>query len=569
MSELKFSQLPYSRPKMDEIHTRFEAIEEVLQNGSSAQEQIDAIKTWNELRLNIMTMGSLAEVHFSLDVANEKNKEEKHFYDENGPTIMEWNTDISRLIIHSSHLDALKKEFGELLFIRLENELMTFSPAIKELLIQESDLNMQYNEITASAKIEVRGTEYNLSSIGKLMISEDREVRKEAVKAQYDFLLLHASEFDNIYHELVQLRDKKAKLLGFKNYIDLRYIEMGRVDYNASDVAKFRQQVIEYIIPIASRLRASQAKRLGLTDGLHSYDEKLQFADGNPIAHGDHDFIVSAATTMYTELSGETKEFFNVMLDRQLMDLDSRNNKSTGGYCTSFPEYGVPFIFANFNKTTHDVEVLTHEAGHAFQAYRSRLHKVPEYQWPTAEACEIHSMAMEFLTWPWMDKFFEDDAEKFKFYHLQGAIIFLPYACAIDHFQHWVYENPNVTPAERLAQWREMEKLYLPWRNNEGIEGAMQGRAWQFQRHVYEGPFYYIDYALAQTCALQYWNWSQEDRAEAFKSYLKICDVGGSVAFLDIVKVGGLKSPFTPGTLEDIVESASAWLSKEHPEYLK
>lgn len=568
MSELKFSELPYVRPDLIAVENEFEAIQEVLQSSDSASEHIDAVKRWNKLRLNLMTMSSLAEVYFSLDVSDEKSKAEKHFFDENGPSLMEWNTDVSRSLISSPHLDVLKKEFGDLMFTRLVNELTTFSPSIKELLIKESDLCMKYNEITASAKIVVNDIEYNLSSIGKLVINEDRGIRKQAVKAQYDFLLANKEQLDSIYNELVQLRNKKAQLLGFDNYVHLRYIEMGRVDYNSSDVEKFRNQVINYVVPIAQKLRTAQAKRLGITDGLRSYDEKLQFPDGNPIAHGDHDFIVASATQMYTELSPETKEFFDVMLDRNLMDLEARNNKSTGGYCTSFPEYGVPFIFANFNKTTHDVEVLTHEAGHAFQAYRSRAHKVPEYQWPTSEACEIHSMGMEFLTWPWMEKFFEEDIEKFKFYHLQGAIVFLPYGCAVDHFQHWVYETPNATPADRLNKWLEMERLYLPWRNNEGIEGAEQGRAWQFQRHIYESPFYYIDYALAQTCALQYWKWSQEDRPEAFKSYLKICDVGGSMPFLDIVKTGELKSPFEPGTLEGIVEYAQDWLQNEHPEYL-
>jgi M3 family oligoendopeptidase len=299
-----------------------------------------------------------------------------------------------------------------------------------------------------------------------------------------------------------------------------------------------------------------------------TYDEKLDFADGNPSIDGEYDFIVGAAAKMYTELSPETNEFFNALNNAGLMDLKSRDNKATGGYCTSFPEYRLPFIFANFNGTTHDVEVLTHEAGHAFQAFRSRNHIVPEYLWPTMEACEIHSMGMEFITWPWMKNFFGDQTEKFKFYHISGAIKFLPYACAVDEFQHWVYSNPEASPSDRCSMWIEMEKKYLPWRDSADIPEAREGRQWQFQKHIYESPFYYIDYALAQTCALQIWKKANEDEEKAFRDYLRICDVGGSQSFLQIVETGNLLSPFLNDTLPDVYGGAMQWLRSNYPQYI-
>lgn len=177
-------------------------------------------------------------------------------------------------------------------------------------------------------------------------------------------------------------------------------------------------------------------------------------------------------------------------------------------------------------------------------------------------------MGMEFLTWPWMNLFFGDQTDKFRFYHLSGAILFLPYGCAVDHFQHWVYANPEATPEERNNQWKELEKIYMPWRDTTGIPAAVDGRQWQFQRHIIESPFYYIDYALAQTCALQYWKSSQSDREKAFQDYLKICDVGGSQSFLQIVKTGNLRSPFDPGCLDDIVDEVYSWLRETFPHYL-
>ncbi|MBU3699848.1 MAG: M3 family oligoendopeptidase [Candidatus Kapabacteria bacterium] len=567
MAQLTFSQLPYQRPDCNDLAARSHELVERIKGANSADEVLSCVESWNSLRINTYTMASLAEVKFTQDVSNEAAKAEKLFFDENGPTITECDNAVSQALLASPFRQAIDDRFGDLFMTRLKNATLTFNPSIKDLMVQESELSTRYNEITASAKIEVDGTTYNLSTIQRLVIDLDAGVRHRAYKAMGDFLLANAEELDAIFDKLVKIRAEKASKLGYSSYTDFRYIEFGRVDYNAADVEKFRDQVREFVVPLAARLRQAQQQRLGLPS-MTTADEKLQFSDGNPVASGDHDWIVDRASKMYSELSPETDQFFQLMLNAELMDLKSRDNKATGGYCTSFSAYGLPFIFANFNRTTHDIEVLTHEAGHAFQAYRSRNLPVPEYFWPTAEACEIHSMGMEFLTWPWMDLFFEDQTEKFKFYHLQGALLFLPYGCAVDHFQHWIYANPNASPRERNQQWREMERMYMPWRNSEGFPAAEQGRVWQFQRHIYEMPFYYIDYALAQTCALQYWKWSELDRAKAFESYLSICDIGGSMPFLGIVKHGALKSPFTEGCLKDIVDYSYSVLRDRHPSYM-
>ncbi len=567
MSQPTFAEIPYRRPDLADLHEQITAVIADLNGATSANDQIAAVNRWNALRFHTATAQSVAEVRYTQNVKDPTWKAEKEFYDEQMPTVMEWNAEVERILVESPHRAQLEQEYGTLFFTRMENSLRVFAPEIKALMVEESKLADEYNEITASARIELDGETFNLSTIGRVAIELDRERRKRAVAAQYAFLGAHKERIDAIYDKLVKLRTQKARQLGFPSYTEFRYVEFGRVDYTAADVERFRQNVVDHVVPLVAKLKAAQAKRLGL-DGVMLYDERLQFADGNPIAEGDKDFIVDAATTMYRELSPETREFFDTMLERELMDLESRDNKATGGYCTSFPDHGVPFIFANFNRTTHDVEVLTHEAGHAFQAYRSRNHRVPEYLWPTAEACEIHSMGMEFLTWPWMDKFFGTQTDKFKFYHLAGALIFLPYGCAVDHFQHWVYANPEATPAERNAQWKAMEELYLPWRNAAGIPEAEEGRQWQFQRHIIESPFYYIDYALAQTCALQYWQKSLVDRNAAFAEYLRICDIGGSQPFLQIVQSGGLISPFEPSCLDTITDVAYQWLDEHYPTYL-
>ncbi|MGB1216794.1 MAG: M3 family metallopeptidase, partial [Saprospiraceae bacterium] len=212
------------------------------------------------------------------------------------------------------------------------------------------------------------------------------------------------------------------------------------------------------------------------------------------------------------------------------------------------------------NGTSHDIDVLTHEAGHAFQVYESRNMEVMEYHWPTYEACEIHSMSMEFFTWPWMKLFFEEDAEKYYFAHLAGSLLFLPYGVAVDEFQHVVYENPDMTIAERNQAWRDIEKKYLPHRKYVDNDFLEKGGFWQQQGHIFQTPFYYIDYTLAQVCAFQFWKRDREDHKDAWADYVKLCQVGGSQSFLDLVEYANLRSPFEDGCVKDVIDVIQEYL---------
>ena len=334
---------------------------------------------------------------------------------------------------------------------------------------------------------------------------------------------------------------------------------MQRIDYDAEMVENFRKQVRETIVPLATKLHERQRMRLGL-DSFKFYDEFYEFKTGNATPKGSPEWIIENGKKMYSELSDETKEFFQFMLDRNLMDLEAKKGKEVGGYCTYIADYESPFIFANFNGTSDDIDVLTHEAGHAFQTYLSRHLKVPEYEFPTSEAAEIHSMSMEFFTWPWMELFFQEDTEKYKFTHLAAGITFIPYGVLVDEFQHRVYENPDWTPEERKRAWRELEKVYLPHRDYDGIEFFESGGLWQRQLHLFDEPFYYIDYTLAQICAYQFWKRDEENHEEAWNDYVKLCKLGGSRSFLELLDAANLRSPFAEGTVKSVVSSVEKWL---------
>ena len=563
---MKLSEIPYERPDLEQLQTKYKSLQIRFTEAKHSTDQISVLEEWNDLRIDLATLSNLVYIRFSQNITDEWAKTEKDFFDQNGPTIHEWNIQLIKEIVKSPFVEDIKKQWGELFVEKLEMSLQTFIPEIKDELIEESKLTQRYAEIFASAKIEFDGETYNLSSLEPKVLSTDRSTRKRAQQTRLGFIGSHAEELDSLYQDLVKTRTSAAKKLGFNTYTELAYKELGRTEYNPEMIAGFRDQISRVVVPLVHEFKKDQSSRLGL-DTLMFFDEGLLFADGNPNPQGEPDWIVDQASVMYKELSPITDTFFSMMRENEILDLVTRPNKSVGGYCSSFPKYGIPFIFSNFNGTTHDVEVLTHEAGHALQNYLSSKHKPLEYRWPSYEAAEIHSMSMEYITWPWMKNFFGDQTNKFKYAHLVKSIQFLPYACAVDEFQHWVYDNPNAQPKDRLEFWKTMEKKYLPWRTYEDMPEGSEGRVWQFQSHIYRTPFYYIDYALAQICALQFWVKSRENKEEAMKDYLHICEIGGSKTFLDIVKSGNLQSPFASNTIQDIIQVAREWITEHTPQF--
>ena len=274
--------------------------------------------------------------------------------------------------------------------------------------------------------------------------------------------------------------------------------------------------------------------------------------------------MMERASEMFADLGRDFQQFFETMRNSELLDLRSRENKAGGGFCISLDRYGMPFIYANFNGTKDDVVVFTHECGHAFQTWACRPQPVSDYHFPTYEAAEIHSMSLEMLTLDEMDRFFEGDAERFKMAHLEGSILFIPYGTLVDHFQHWVYQNPASSSEDRAAKWLELEKVYLPHRNYADTPYYSSGRIWQRQRHIYCDPLYYIDYCLALTCALQFWEQSQDDRAGAMQRYRELCRKGGSESFLDLVAGAGLVSPFSEDALPSVCAAISEAIGMEN-----
>nr|WP_274388438.1 M3 family oligoendopeptidase [Brevibacillus agri] len=545
---------------MTDVEERFTSLLKAFQQAASFEEQDQVMGKLNELRQEVESAREVAQIRHTINTEDPFYKEEQDYWDEAGPVYQGIVSRYYAAIVHSPYRSQLEQKWGAQLFRIAETTLTTFSPEVVADLQEENRLASQYIALMASAKIMFEGEERTLPQLLPFQTSTDRKMRKKANEAKYDFLRQHTEKLDSIYDSLVKVRTRIAKKLGFNSFVELAYARLNRTDYDADMVARFRRQVEEQIVPVATKLVERQRERIGV-DTMKYYDLAFDFATGNPTPKGSPDWIVENGRKMYAQLSPETDEFFSFMLENECLDLLSKKGKATGGYCTYMSKYKLPYIFANFNGTSGDIDVLTHEAGHAFQVYVSRGFEVPEYHFPTYEACEIHSMSMEFLTWPWMELFFEEDTDKYKFSHLSSSLLFIPYGVAVDEFQHAVYEQPEMTPAERKRTWREIERKYLPYRNYDENEFLEEGGFWQQQSHIFRDPFYYIDYTLAQICAFQFWKRAQENPEQAWDDYLTLCREGGSKSFTELVKVAKLYSPFEDGCIQSVIGDIEAWLN--------
>ena len=550
---MKFSEYPFIVPNEKQLVKKMEGFLNEIKACKTAPEALKVIKKINNYMEVIDTEGCVIYVLYTCYTDNEKYKKAQDKLDEMSPLLSKYGTEISKVLVNAPYRSELEKKLGTFLFKKYENSLKAFDEKVMPELIQENKLSSEYEVVMGGAQIEFRGGVYNLSQLGKFMQDKDRNTRKEAAQAMDKWLGENEAKIGKIYDDLVHLRTEIAHKLGYKSFTELGYIRMGRVDYNAKMVEGYRNQIAKEVVPVCEKLYKQQMKNLGIKHPQY-YDYNLMFANGNPTPAGDREYLVNQAHKMYSELGPESKEFFEFMMKYELMDLDARKGKAPGGYQISFPLYNSPFIFANFNGTQHDVNVLTHEGGHAFQCYLSSAIKIPEYRQPTLESCEIHSMSMEFFAWPYMEGFFGKDAEKYKYSHLADSIEFLPYGATIDEFQHWVYENPDATHEQRCAKFHEIEMKYTPHKKYDDTPTLAKGTWWLRQGHVFGSPFYYIDYTLAQVVAFQFAIENMKNHEKAWKKYIKLCKCGGKYPFLELLEKNHLRNPFEDGNIKKVIK---------------
>ena len=556
MTEPRFDELSFATPTREGLAASYGYLHARLDAGEVAA----ALAAWDALRRDYDSWSALVHLRFAQDTADAEAKAAREYSDALSPEATGHEVALKRRLLALPDRAAVHAVAGPHALRLWEMDITTFDPAIAEDLEEEAKLTARYTELMASAKLEIDGKTINLSGLAPYAEDPDRDKRHQAEALRWGFFAGHGAELDEIYDKLVALRHGMAVKLGYENYIALGYRRMRRVDYDATDVARYRDQVAEHVVPLVAKLLEARRREQGW-DKLHAWDEALIDPAGNPKPIGDHDMLVAAAQEMFERMDPRLASFYRLMNEGGFLDMKNRPGKAGGGFCTSFPTAGVPFIFANFNGTHHDIGVFTHEMGHAFQNWESRFQPGIDYLWPTMEAAEIHSMGLEFLTHPHMDLLVgAGAAERFRRMHLESSLAFLPYGVCVDHFQHEVYANPTATPAERHAIWQRLEQRYMPWTDYGDLAYPAKGGRWQAKQHIYNSPLYYIDYTLALCCALQFWVKARADAPAALADYVALCGRGGAAPFQALVASAGLISPFAPGALATVVREAEAVL---------
>ena len=560
---MKFPDMPYKRPDYPRVYQDLETLTARLKAAQTAPEQVAVYKEQEQLLSHVSTQATICSIRNTVDTRDAFYEAEQAYHDEQAPLLEEKLQAFHKALVESPLRPELEKELGSLLFLNLEMELKSFSPEIIPLMQEENRLTTEYQKLYASARVPFMGKEMTIAQLGPYKESTDRATRRAALEAEGGFFDENRARFDELYDKLVLNRNLQAKDLGFETIVELGALRRQRNCYTPAQAAAFRQQVVQDLVPLTLKLKERQAKRLGISD-FKFHDNALKFKDGSATPQGTPEEIMAAGKKMYQELSPETASFIDMMFENDLFDVLAKEGKAPGGYCTGLEDYGYPFIFSNFNGTSGDVDVLTHEAGHAFADYiAGQTVDIHALRCPTMEGAETHSMSMEFLTAPWHHLFFGSLTDKYELSHAEDALLFIPYGCLVDHFQEEMYLHPEYTPQQRNEAWLRLEKLYRPYIDFDGLPFYGRGAGWQRQLHIYLYPFYYIDYCMAQVMSLQVFALSLENAKAAWEKYMSFVRLGGTKTFVDLAHATGLRSPLDEGCVKAVCEAAFQW-TEEH-----
>ena len=556
---MKFSEMNYLRPDLLKVENEFKELTQEMREATSGEAAFRVHEKFYALTGQIQTASELAMIRHDMNTVDAVYKEERDWFDKNMPLISNLSVEYQKALYESPYRKELVEKIGPVAFKNIELAMKSVDEKILPLMQEENELTTRYNNLLASCKIPFHGEECNLSLLSPYLHHRDRQVRKEAWEAYTSFFMEHEEELDWIYDRLVKNRTEQGRKMGHQNFSPLGYARMMRNSYGAEEIASFRRQVKKDFVPFVEELHERRGKRLGI-DHLMYFDEGVYFNEGNPVPIGDDQQILASGRELYGQLSPETREFMDFMCENELFDVEGRKDKTTGGYMTYIPDYRSPFIFANFNGTSDDADVITHECGHAFQGYLTRNDPIREHADITMETAETHAMSIEFFTEPWIDRLFGSDASRYVEMHFEDAMMFIPYGTMVDEFQNIIYEDPSLDPKSRKTVWRDLEKQYKPHLDYGDNAYLNAGGFWQKQHHIYDLPFYYIDYCIAGTNALQYKVWMDQDYKAAWNSYLTLCKLSASDFFPGLMSAAGLRNPFEDGCLAYIVRELSAKL---------
>lgn len=550
------SEIPYVRYDVNKIISAFFA---AASNLKVAKNRTEVEKIRAEIvkeEVDLDTAFNLAFIRWSINTADEFYTAEKAYYDENLPKTYKAKNEYQEAFLAA--VEKFGGNYPPSLLSVIKCKLIAENEKIESEAAAENLLVGKYSDFMSALTVEYNGESLPVTVIKGYMSDGDRSVREKAYNALGATLLKHADFLDDSFDGLVKIRDKQAKILGFNNFTELSFYRRNRVGYGEAELTALKYSIKKHVVPALSRIRKRIAENLGIRNlKIFDISAVTESLPPKPCKQGEE--LLAQGEKMYSEMSEDTGKFFRFMLNNGAFDVLSKKNKWGGGYETDISKYNQPFILANFNGTSADADVLTHEAGHAYASYKaSELNKDKELGLPFMEVAETHSMSMEFLCHKYIAEVFGADAEKYKFSHLVDSFTFIPYGAMVDEFQKIVYDAPSLNSAERKKAWLKLESEYRPFFDNGGVTYFEDGGRWQYQMHIYEDPFYYIDYVIAGLTAMQFYVLSLENYDAAFEKYRRFISYGADYGFSDIIEKCGIPSPFVDENIKILTGKITA-----------
>ena len=556
-----FKDLQYVRPNFDEVNESIVRLTDGAKKARNFEELKGIIKDFEVVYGSLHTNLAIAMIRAYLDSSDEYYNGEMQEGMQKEATL-NYN-DFYKAILNSPFKEDINKEFGKQYLLKLSDSINLKSKGT-DLIEKEQELIFKYQKLKATLRIDFKGQSLSEGEIRKYMTNEDRSIRKEATDSLNKAYMENKKGFGDILNELVKVRNEIAKANGFDSFADYMNLEKGRRDYGQRELLDFVSNIKEELKDILLQTSKDQAKRLGLKR-LAYYDKGISFIDGNAKPIGDGKVLLEKAKEMYKDLGSDISELYNEMVDKNYIDVDQSPNKISGmGFCTELYTLNFPYIFGNCNGTIHDVDVLTHEIGHAYQMYLS-LKKQPLYTYTSMpnDVAEIPSKAMEHFTQDYAELFFGEDTKKFKFQFLVKALDELISYSAIHEFESWLYENEEATLEEKADKYFEGVKTIDPGVDYSEVDEIEAGQGLLFRSMgVYMFPFYLISYAISAISAMELAKRMSEDKNATWEDYKSLCSSGGSLPYYELLKTANLSSPFEKETIKNSIGYIKGKLEK-------
>lgn len=512
----------------------------------------ELIDKFNEIRDHYLTLYWISYIGYLKDIKNSKYLNTEKLISKYESIIDNLVNEYFKCLINYKYKEELINYIGNRNYEMAGNQSIIVSNDISKLRIREKELCMQYRKTLMSLKFTFDNKEMNLSGLSSYYNVSDEKLRKASYDKRYKILESLEQELDVIFDNLVKVRTEIANKLKFNSYADLCFVKMNRIGYTYNDLDLLKENVRKYIVPILNILKEHQKERLNVSN-ISYYNKNYLFNDGNARVKVSLEEIISNISKILHKYNNEVGLMFDTMLKEGLIDLENRENKSSGGVTTYLPDYKMPTFIKKYMNLEANVTSIFHEIGYSIQLYLSRNLLFHENRWPTFDICEIHSTSLEFLMYPFLNMFFKEDENKYKIRHLSSSLSLIVSMCISDDFQKYIYDNPNISSEDRKEYWLYLINKYGIKDNTHSYFG--KGIEWQADINRIDDPFYGIDYAISNICALSFYDRVNNDVECAFSDYFDLCSKGNTLSLKRIIKKYRLNNPFEGNDIKKLSDN--------------